>query len=302
MSILTKPYFFNEFAAIQKVESILWPQGPVCPHCGGTNKIYELRGVSTRPGLKKCGHCRKQFTVKVGTIFKSSHVPLYKWLQAIYLLCSSKKGISSNQLHRTLEVTLKTAWFMSRRIREGMKDDLIEKMTGIVEVDETFIGRDFSKKPRHDKKGRGYAHKHKVLTLVQRNGTARSMVIDDLKAKTIVPILQKLTTKKSRIMTDEAGQCQHLTNSFREHHVVHHGNGEYVRGDIHTNTIEGLFSVFKRGMKGIYQHCAKRHLHRYMAEFDFRYNTRKITDPERALAALSEVIGKRLIYRVSLIE
>lgn len=301
MSILSRPYFHDEAAAYKKVESIVWPNGPVCPHCGNADakRFYVLRGQSHRVGLRKCAECRKQLTVKIGTIFESSHVPLCKWLQAIFLIASSKKGISANQLHRTLEVTLKTAWFMGHRIREAMRSGDLAPMGGIVEVDETFIGHDYTVKPKHDKKGRGYAHKFKVLTLVERGGRARSMVVDDLRAKTLVPILKAQIDREAKIMTDEAGQYTHLSREFAEHGVVHHGRGEYGRGEIHTNTIEGYFSIFKRGMKGVYQHCSKRHLHRYLAEFDFRYNARKVSDTERVEVALAQIVGRRLTYRGS---
>ena len=304
MSVLSQPFFHDEEAAYAKLESIVWPDGPVCPHCGSVGRIYRLQGETHRIGLRKCGDCRKQFTVKVGTVFESSHVPVHKWLQAAYLLTSSKKGISSNQLHRTLGVTLKTAWFMSHRIREAMREGVFDPMGGndhVVEVDETFIGNDRTKKPRGVKKGRGYAHKHKVLTLVQRGGKARSMVVDDLKAKTIVPILRERIAAETRVMTDEAGQYTHLGRDF-PHQYVSHGKGEYGRGDIHTNSIEGFFSIFKRGMKGVYQHCGKRHLHRYLAEFDFRYNNRAalgVADAARTDAALAGIVGKRLTYRGS---
>jgi transposase-like protein len=302
MSILSRPYFHDEKAAYAKVESIVWPNGPVCPHCGNAdeNRVYALNGQSHRIGLRKCAECRKQFTCKIGTIFESSHVPLHKWLQAIHLMVSSKKGISSNQLHRTLEVTLKTAWFMSHRIREAMRSGDLSPMGGnggIVEVDETFIGNDRAKKM-----GRGYAHKHKVLSLVDRDtGKVRSVVVDDLKARTLVPILRENISKDALVVTDEAGQYKHLNRDF-PHDFVRHGQGEYGRGEVHTNTIEGYFSIFKRGMKGVYQHCAKRHLHRYMAEFDFRYSNRLalgVDDQERAMTALLGVVGKRLLYRDS---
>ena len=302
MSVLSSAYFHNEAAAFAKLERIVWPNGPVCPHCGGMEKVYEIRGKSTRIGLKKCGHCRKQFTVKVGTVFESSHVPLFKWFQAAYLLASSKKGISAHQLHRTLEVTYKTAWFMCHRLREAMRSgglDIMGGDDGVVEVDETFIGNDRTIKPKHTKKGRGYAHKHKVLALVDRTtGKARSMVVDDLKAKTLVPILKENIDREAHVMTDEAGQYRNLGRDF-EHNFVRHGQGEYGSGEIHTNTIEGYFSIFKRGMKGIYQHCAKRHLHRYLAEFDFRYNNREangMTDFDRFEVALRGIVGKRLMY------
>lgn len=306
MSVLTKAYFHDEKAAFAKLEEIVWPQGPVCPHCGSVDRIYEINGKSARIGLKKCGDCRKQFTVKVGTVFESSHVPLHKWFQATYLLVSSKKGISAHQLHRTLEVTYKTAWFMAHRLREAMRSgdlDVFGSDGGAVEVDETFIGNDRTKKPKHSKKGRGYAHKHKVLALVDREtGQARSMVVDDLKISTLTPILEENIAQEARVMTDEAGQYVHLRKHFADHGVVRHNKGEYGRGETHTNTIEGYFSIFKRGMKGVYQHCAKKHLHRYLAEFDFRYNNRaalKVSDTARMNSALSGITGKRITYRGS---
>ena len=307
MSILSRPYFHDEEAAFTKLESILWPDGPVCPHCGGLEKAYKIKAnpkKKVRFGLWKCGHCRKQFTVKIGTVFESSHVPLCKWLQAVFLIVSSKKGISAHQLHRTLEITYKSAWFMAHRLREAMRDGALSPFGGsgeVVEVDETFIGHDRIIKPKHQKKGRGYAHKFKVLTLVERGGRARSMVIDDLKAETIIPILKEQIDNETKVMTDEAGQYKNLHREFK-HGFVRHGIGEYGRGPIHTNTIEGFFSIFKRGMKGVYQHCAKYHLHRYLAEFDFRYNNRAalhVTDPERVENLLAGIVGKRLLYRDS---
>ncbi len=303
MSILSKPYFHDEQTAFDKLESIIWPDGPVCPHCGGYDKIYRIKPnpeKKVRIGLHKCGQCKKQFTVRVGTVFESSHVPLYKWLQAVFLMASSKKGISANQLSHTLEVTIKTGWFMAHRIREAMRSGDLSPMGGsgkIVEVDETFIGIDRTKKPKHEKKGRGYAQKFKVLTLIERGGKVRSMVINDLKAKTIVPILKANIDRESRVMTDEAGQYKYLHHDF-----VRHGQSEYGRGEISTNTIEGFFSIFKRGMKGVYQHCSEKHLHRYLAEFDFRYNNRaalEIADAERAERALVGIVGKRILYRAS---
>lgn len=306
MSILSKSYFNDEAAAYSKVESLLWPDGPTCPHCGATDRVYDLKGKSTRPGVRKCGHCRKQFTVKVGTVFESSHIPLHKWLQAVYLMCASKKGISAHQLHRILEVTYKTAWFMEHRIREAMRDGALAPFGtggGAVEVDETFIGNDRTIKPKGEKKGRGYHHKHKVLALVDReSGRAHSMVVDDLKASTLAPIVRENVAREARLMTDEASYYTQVGHEFAEHGVVRHNQGEYGRGDIHTNTIEGFFSVFKRGMKGVYQHCAKRHLHRYLAEFDFRYNNRialGVDDQDRTDRALVGISGKRLMYNPS---
>ena len=286
---LTNPIFHDEEAARAYLEKSRWAKGVSCPHCGGTEKCTKLAGRKHRPGLYQCGDCRQQFTVTVGTVFERSKVPLNKWLLATHLMASSKKGYSAHQLHRTLGVTYKTAWFMSHRIREAMRDDSSVDFGaggGTVEVDETFIGHDKTIKPKHSKKGRGYHHKHKVLALVDRStGRARSMVVDDLKAKTLVPILKENISKDATVYTDEASQYQGIAKDFAAHDYVRHGAGEYVRGEVHTNTIEGYFSIFKRGMKGVYQHCAKKHLHRYAAEFEFRYNNRvikKIDDTIRA--------------------
>ena len=303
-SIISAPHFHNEDAAYAFVEARIWPRGPVCPHCGSRERIGKMNGQSTRIGLYKCYVCRKPFTVKVGTIFEDSHIPLHLWLQAIYLLSASKKGISAHQLHRTLGVTLKTAWFLGHRIREAMRDGDLTPFGsngGAVEVDETFIGND----PNIPKR-RGYAHKHKVLSLVDReSGEARSIVIDSLKAETVVPILKENIAHEARVMTDDGGQYKYLAEHFSEHGCVRHSAGEYVSitdPEIHTNTVEGFFSIFKRGMKGIYQHCKKQHLHRYLAEFDFRYNNRSalgFEDPERAENALKGVVGKRLTYQTT---
>ena len=307
-SILSADHFHNEEAAYEFVEKRIWPKGPVCVHCGCVERIGKMSGKSTRVGVYKCYDCRKPFTVKVGTIFESSHVPLRLWLQAIFLIASSKKGISSNQLHRTLGVTLKTAWFMSHRVREAMRTGGLAPFGqggGVVEVDETFIGHDKTIKPKGVKKGRGYHHKNKVLSLVDRNsGQSQSMVVDDLKAKTLVPILQAKIAPEARVMTDEAGQYGKLNEHF-DHAFVRHSNGEYVsraNRAVHTNTIEGFFSVFKRGMKGVYQHCGHNHLNRYLAEFDFRYSNRialGVDDNERAERLLQGVIGKRLTYQTT---
>lgn len=301
MSILTKEYFHDEAAAFAKLESIVWPEGPTCPHCGACDRIGEIKGKTARMGLKKCGHCRKQFTVKVGTVFESSHVPLHKWFQAVYLVVSSKKGFSAHQLHRTLEVTYKTAWFMHHRIREALRSGDLAPFGqdgGIVEVDETFIGNDKSVKPKGQKKGRGAHHKFKVLSLVERStGRARSIVVDDLKATTLAPIVRENLAKEAQLMTDEASQYTKLGREFASHGVVRHQQGEYGRGEIHTNTIEGFFSIFKRGMKGVYQHCGQQHLHRYLAEFDFRYSERHESDIDRAVVALRGITGKRLTYK-----
>lgn len=308
-SILSAPYFHNEEAAYEFVEARIWPHGPVCPHCGGVERNRPMGGKSTRIGTYKCYDCRKPFTVKIGTIFEKSHIPMRLWLQAIFLIASSKKGISSNQLHRTLGITLKSAWFMYHRIREAMREGNLPTFGsggGTVEVDETFIGHDKTIKPKGQKKGRGYNHKNKVLSLVDRStGRARSMVVDNLKASTLLPILQANIDREARILTDEAGQYVHLRLHFRDHGFVRHGVGEYVSQQDktkHTNTIEGFFSIFKRGMKGVYQHCGHHHLNRYLAEFDFRYNNRLalgVNDTERADILLRGVTGKRLTYQTT---
>ena len=308
MSVLNKPYFHDEAKAFTKLEAVLWPDGPVCPHCGNTKGVYDL--AKTRIGLRKCGakECRKQFTVRVGTVYESSHIPLHKWLQATYLLCSSKKGISSHQLHRTLGVTYKTAWFMTHRIREAMRAGTLSPPlgspggSGVVEADETFIGR---------KKGvpvkRGGAHKNVVLGLVERGGEVRTVHIDNTKADTILPIVNENIAKEAHVMTDDGATYYKKLGDFAGHDAVNHSAEEYVRHEdgkpvITTNTIEGYFSIFKRGMKGVYQHCCEKHLHRYLAEFDFRYNNRVrlgIEDEQRTDRALSGAKGKRLTYTVA---
>lgn len=307
-SILSAEYFHNEEAAYTFVEARLWTDGPVCPHCGCIkDRISKMGGKSTRIGAWKCYNCRKPFTVKVGTIFESSHVPMHLWLQAIFLIASSKKGISSNQLHRTLGVTLKTAWFMSHRIREAMRSGDVTPFGGeggIVEVDETFIGHDKTIKPKGEKKGRGYHHKNKILALVDRkSGKSRSIVVDDVKAATLLPIMLANIASDSVVMTDEAAQYARVRAHFDGHGFTRHQQGEYANREnplIHSNTIEGFFSIFKRGMKGVYQHCGHNHLNRYLAEFDFRYSNRKalgVEDAPRADLLLKGVVGKRLTYR-----
>jgi transposase-like protein len=307
VSILSAPHFHDESAAYEFIESRLWASGRVCPKCGTIGESGKLNGKSTRIGVYKCYACRKPFTVKVGTVFESSHLPLRIWLQAIYLIASSKKGISTNQLQRTLGITIKAAWFLSHRIRVAMQDGGMEMFGingGSVEVDETFIGHDKTIKPKGEKKGRGYHHKNKILSLVDReSGKARSFVVDDVKASTLVPILRANISREARLMTDEAYQYTKVGREFAEHGFTHHKQGEYVSKvdrSVHTNTIEGFFSVFKRGMKGVYQHCGHQHLNRYVTEFDFRYNNRVangVDDAQRADILLRGVIGKRLTYR-----
>jgi transposase-like protein len=297
-SILSREVLQNETAAIAWVEARVWPNGPVCPHCDGFDRIGKMKGKATRTGLYKCYQCRKQFTVKVGTVFEDSHVPMNPWLQAMYLLCSSEKGISSNQLSRTLGVTLKTAWFMSHRIREAMRVVGITHMGGtgeIVEADETFIGRIDGEKKRRA----GWGHKNAVLTLVQRGGGARSFHIDNTTVSQAHNVVRDTVARETRLMTDEARHYDDVGQRFASHESVKHSADEYVRGDVHTNTVEGFYSIFERGMKGTYQHCKKKHLHRYLAEFDFRYSNRVrlgVDDVERTARAVKGIVGKRLTY------
>jgi transposase-like protein len=304
-SALSAKHFHDEEAAYAYVEARVWPNGPVCPHCGGVERLGKLGGKSTRIGTYKCYQCRKPFTVKIGTIFEASHVALHIWLQAIYLIAGSKKGISSNQLHRTLGVTLKTAWFMSHRIREAMRSDDFTAFGsggGFVEADETYIGQ-----LEGVEKGKGgFRHKMKVLSLLDRNsGSSRSFVVDNVNIEQVAPILANNLAREATLMTDEHTVYRALGWNFSAHLTVDHGRGEYVkRGDIrvHTNTIEGFFSIFKRGMRGVYQFCSEKHLHRYLAEFDFRYSNRaalEIDDATRADNLLKGVVGKRLTYQTT---
>ncbi len=300
-SILSAKVLQNEAAAIAWVEARVWPQGPVCPHCGGFDRIGKMKGKATRIGLYKCYQCRKQFTVKVGTVFEDSHVPMNLWLQAMYLLCSSKKGISSNQLSRTLGVQLKTAWFMSHRIREAMRVVGFEPMGGageMIEIDETFVGR----QEGQPKRRAGWGHKNTVMTLVQRGGSARSFHVDGTTSGHLLPIVRANISKEAFVMSDELTAYNKLGDEYWMHQTVNHSADEYVRGIVHTNTVEGYYSIFKRGMKGVYQHCKEKHLHRYLAEFDFRYSNRirlGIDDVERTARAIKGILGKRLKYRTA---
>jgi transposase-like protein len=308
MSVLDRRYFRDEDAAFRHLESILWADGVVCPHCGTVDKAGRLKGVKgkngkARPGLWKCYStgCRKQFTVKVGTVFESAHIPLHKMLQAVHLLCSSKKGISSHQLHRILEVDYKSAWFLAHRIREAMRVGTLAPMGGsgkVVEVDETYIGR--QQNLGVDKTG--YHNKNMVVTLVERGGSARSFHTGGHSIADIVPIVRENLKRESRMMTDNALHYRAVGREYAEHSRVDHGTHEYVRGDVHTNTVEGYYSIFKRGMKGVYQHCKEKHLHRYLAEFDFRYSNRVglgVDDEARTILALGGMVGKRLTYRAA---
>jgi transposase-like protein len=300
-SALSAPHFHDEDAAFAYVEARVWPNGPTCPHCGGVDRIGKMGGQSTRKGLYKCYQCRKPFTVRMGTIFESSKVALHVWLQAMYLIAGSKKGISSNQLARTLGLTVKTAWFLSHRIREAMREGGLAPFGadgGAVEVDETYIGR---KAGTAVPKG-GWGHKMTVLGLIDRNtGRSRFFHVDKGGAQ-IQSIVMGNLSREARLMTDEHTMYKKIGREFAEHGAVHHYNKEYVRGDVTTNTIEGAFSIFKRGMRGVYQHCREKHLHRYLAEFEFRYSHREATgsnDADRADAMLRGIVGKRLTYQTT---
>jgi transposase-like protein len=308
MSILNRPYFRDEEAAHSFLEGLLWPAGTVCPHCGVVGTAYKIAAnpeKRVRYGLWKCRDCRKQFTVKVGTVFEHARLPLHKALQATYLLCSSKKGISANQLSRSLEISLKAAWFLAHRIREAMAPHSAAMMGGlgkIIEADETFVGG--REKNKHARKRRsdniGGAGKEIVLALVERGGAVRSQHIPEVNAKTLRPILRAQLKADTSLMTDDAGQWRVVGREYPRHEVVNHGIGEYVRGDAYTNTIEGYFSILKRGIAGVYHHVSPQHLKRYLAEFDFRYNERaalEVDDFSRTMKALVGVSGKRLTYK-----
>lgn len=301
MSILSKKHFHNEKAAFAYLERILWPDGPRCPHCGSLDRAGKLNGKSTRVGLWKCYECRKQFTVKVGTVFEHGRIPLHKMLQATYLMCASKKGVSAHQLHRILEVTYKTAWFLAHRIREAMREGKVPGGLGgankVVEADESFVGG----KARNAKRGAPVPKKEAVFALVERDGRVSSHHVPAVNAKTLRPILVSHVDRKSYLMTDEAGRYLSMGREFAGHGSVNHSIEEYVRGGFwYTNTVESYFSILKRGINGTYQHCGQQHLKRYLGEFDFRHNHRTalgVEDDERTESALRGIVGKRLIYK-----
>ena len=300
---LTNPTFQSDAKAREWLEGALWPAGPVCPFCGTLGTATALK---SRPGLYQCNEaeCRKQFTVTVGTLFERSHIPLSKWLTAVYLMSCSKKGISAHQLHRMLGLTYKTAWFMCMRIREGMRPAASGPLGGegkAVEADETYIGGKEKNKHRSKRMSSvGGVGKEIVFSLVERKGRVRSQHVPEVSGKTLRPILRAQVSRKSILMTDEAGQYREVGREFAGHGKVNHGIEEYVRGDAHTNTVENYFSILKRGIVGTYHHVSQEHLKRYLAEFDFRYNERLglgVGDAERAAKALKGIKGKRLTYR-----
>jgi transposase-like protein len=302
MSILSAPHFYDEALAVEKLESLVWLNGPICPKCGEKNRIGRLNGKSTKIGTRKCYACRKKFTVTVSTVFEDSHIPVHQWLQVVHLMCSSKKGISSHQIMRIIEVQYKTAWFMTHRIREAMKEgswQAIGPLGGegeVIEADETFVGgkaenRAFGPIPP----------KQSVMSLVQRDGGVRSFHVPNVTAANLYPIIARHTHEDSRFMTDEAWVYTSIGRTFAEHQTVNHKAKEYVRGDAYTNSVEGYFSILKRGVYGIDHHVSEAHLKRYLAEFDFRYSYRIKTgfdDLARFEKALAGIVGKPLTYRL----
>ena len=300
-SVLDAPHFQTEAAAFEYVEARLWPDGPFCPHCGECERITRLNGKTTRIGLRKCNACKGQFTVRQGSIFESSHLPLHLWLQVIHLMCASKKGISTRQIQRMLQCSMKTAWFLTHRIREAMTTGDIGPFGaggGDVEADETYIGQE-PLEPR----GNRWGSKMKVMSIIDRtSGRAHSVVMDSVTSNSVGRVLGATLSPEARLITDSSPVYLKAGREVADHKAVNHKRREYVsKADVtvHTNTVEGYFSVFKRGMRGVYQHCSKKHLARYAAEFDFRYSNRSavgVEDVQRAEIALSGFAGKRLTY------
>jgi transposase-like protein len=303
---LSDPIFHNDEAARLHLEAIRWPDGPYCPRCGEAEAVTRLQGKSTAPGLCICRSCRTKFSVTMGTIFERSHIPLSKWMLGFRLMASSKKGISAHQLHRSLEVTYKTAWFMAHRIREAMALPPEASPLGgegkIVEADATYVGGKEKNKHvgKRNPKNIGGAGKQIVHTLVERGGSARSHHIANVTGKTLRPIMVQNVSRQSALMTDTAGGYHHIGKEFARHEMVDHGKDEYVRGDAYSNTAEGYFAILKRGVYGTFHHISEQHLHRYLAEFDFRYSNRSalgVSDRMRADEAVRGSTGKRLTYR-----
>jgi transposase-like protein len=305
-AILQNPIFTDNDKAREWLEARIWASGRVCPHCGTVDHSTRLHGAKHRPGVYQCNECREQFTVTVGTVFERSKIPLSKWLAALFLMVASKKGVSAHQVHRMLGISYKSTWFMMHRLREAMRaGDLAPPMGGsgkVIEADETFIG----KRDGFEAKAGWVRHKNTVLTLVERGGSARSFHIDEATKENIVPIVRENLDRESHLMTDEARRYETVGKEFAKHDVVDHHRGEYGYTDhetgakINTNTVEGYYSIFKRGMKGVYQHCSEKHLHRYLAEFDFRYSNRialGVDDKYRAELLAHGIVGKRLTYR-----
>lgn len=307
MDHFSEERFRNDDAARAYLEGVLWPDGPVCPHCGVVSHAYPTK----RPGVYRCAEavCRKDFTVTMRTVMERSKIALHKWLQAFHLMCSSKKGVSAHQLHRTLDIGYEAAWFMAHRIREAMRDGGLAPLGGsggIVEADETYFGEVEEARVSKQRQGRPYKRrrhtgtKRAVLSLVERGGRVRSFHPGTADGDTVAKIVRDNISRETRLHTDESKLYIKVGNEFAAHETVNHSAKEYARGDVTTNSVEGYFSIFKRGMKGVYQHCGEKHLHRYLAEYDFRFNHRVrlgFNDGERAALAVKGAAGKRLTYR-----
>lgn len=313
--LLNNPIFQDETKAREWLEARVWPEGPTCPHCGNADeaKIKALQGKAHRPGLYQCAECREQFTVTVKTVFERSKIPLTKWLAALFLMTASKKGVSAHQVHRMLGISYKSTWFMMHRLREAMRTGGLEPLGGagqVVEADETYLwnipeskrskttttGRPVSK----DKRGSPIGRKRAIVALIERGGSVRSFHVPGAYAEAVTDIVRNNIARESRLHTDESKLYHRIGKEFSAHETVNHSEKEYARGDVTTNTIESYFSIFKRGMRGTYQHCAEKHLHRYLAEFDFRHNNRialGVNDTMRADTLAAGIVGKRLTYR-----
>ena len=303
-AILNRPHFQDADKAREYLEALRWANGVTCPHCGSIGAHYKLQGKATRPGVYKCVDCSDQFTVTVGTVFERSKIALNVWLQAVHLMCASKKGISAKQLERMLGVTYKTAWFMSHRIREAMTsspDGLLGSGGGTVEADETYWGNSHqSKIGKHFGATRGGALKEKVFALVERDGKARTFHVQSITSKSLKQVMDKHVSKDANLMTDEAQFYKSIGKEYASHEAVKHSVKEYARGNVSTNRVEGYFSIFKRGLVGTFHHVGEQHMQRYCNEFDFPYNTRTalgFNDVERTDIALKGISDKRLTYR-----
>lgn len=301
---MSHPIYNDEEAARKHLEAVRWPSGPICPHCGAVLP-RSLKGNSMGSGWFYCPDCQDKFTVRTGTIWERSHIPLHKWLLASRMMASSKKGVSAHQLHRTLNITYKSAWFLAHRIREAMKDTDPKPLGGegkVIEADETFHGpgRDVYYNDKGWQKERGTGGKLKILSLVERRGKARSIKAAHLRAADVQKFIFANASTDSELNTDEARHYPRIGKKFAKHEMVTHSKGEYARGSVTTNSAEGFFSIFKRGMMGVYQHCGEQHLQRYLQEFDFRYSNRiklGVDDAERTTRVLQGAEGKRLTYR-----
>ncbi len=311
IDLLKNPIFQDETKAREWLEAHVWPEGPTCPHCGNADKlkITALQGKAHRPGLYQCAECREQFTVTVKTVFERSKIPLTKWLAALFLMTASKKGVSAHQVHRMLGISYKSTWFMMHRLREAMRSGGLEPLGGkgkVIEADETYFGKAETMHVSKARQGRPYTKRGKlfnnrpILALVERGGPVRSFHIAVADQATVCGIVRENVASESHLHTDESKLYHRNMMDVRRHKRVKHTAGEYVRGDVTTNTVESYFSIFKRGMRGTYQHCSEKHLHRYLAEFDFRYNNRislGVNDTMRAENLAEGIVGKRLTYR-----